>query len=110
MAQSWMQRMGATVLAFRGYNLTNLGKTPELLDHPAYGPIVQRHLQLAGTISSAALGRHVDLVERVRSRRESTLDTFAEDIGLIIAAEMAQLELLDQFFGADYRAARFSMG
>ncbi len=102
--------MGATVLAFRGYNLTNLGKTPELLDHPAYGPIVQRHLQLAGTISSAALGRHVDLVERVRSRRESTLDTFAEDIGLIIAAEMAQLELLDQFFGADYRAARFSMG
>ena len=110
MAQSWMQRMGATVLAFRGYNLTNLGKTPELLEHPAYGPIVQRHLQLAGTISSEATGRHIDLVERVRSRRESTLETFAEDIGLIIAVELAQLELLDQFFGADYRPARFSVG
>lgn len=110
MAQSWMQRMGATVLAFRGYNLTNLGKTPELLAHPAYGSVVERHLQLAGTICSEALERHINLVERVRSRRESTLETFAEDIGLIIAAEMAQLELLDQFFSTDYRRARFSMG
>lgn len=102
--------MGATVLAFRGYNLTNLGKTPELLAHPAYGSVVERHLQLAGTICSEALERHINLVERVRSRRESTLETFAEDIGLIIAAEMAQLELLDQFFSTDYRRARFSMG
>ncbi|MGC3966501.1 MAG: hypothetical protein QM775_03775 [Pirellulales bacterium] len=110
MTQAWTQRLPATVLAFRGYNLTNLGKTPELLEHAAYGPIVERHLRLAGTICSEALKRHVDLVARVRERRESTLETFSEDIALIIAAEMAQLELLDQFFGADYRKAKFSMG
>jgi [acyl-carrier-protein] S-malonyltransferase len=110
MTQAWTQRLPATVLAFRGYNLTNLGKTPELLAHAAYGPIVERHLRLAGAICSEALHRHVDLVARVQEKRESTLATFAEDIALIIAAEMAQLELLDQFFGADYRHAKFSMG
>ncbi|MBL9084575.1 MAG: hypothetical protein JNK76_22420, partial [Planctomycetales bacterium] len=62
MTQAWTQRLPATVLAFRGYNLTNLGKTPELLAHAAYGPIVERHLRLAGAICSEALHRHVDLV------------------------------------------------
>jgi hypothetical protein len=28
----------ATAFAFRGYNVTNLGRTPELLAHPSYGP------------------------------------------------------------------------
>jgi [acyl-carrier-protein] S-malonyltransferase len=110
MPNSWTQHIGSAALAFRGYNQTNLGRTPELLAHPAYGPIVRRHLQLAGTIHAEATHRTTDLVERVAARRESTLDTFSEDIALIIAVEMAQLELLHQFFGIDYRGARMSLG
>ncbi|MBL9092108.1 MAG: ACP S-malonyltransferase [Planctomycetaceae bacterium] len=110
MAQLWTQRVATTTLAFRGFNLTNLGKTPQLLAHPAYGPIVERHLKLAGSVFADAMHRPLDLVERVRAGRESTLDTFAEDIALIIAVEMAQLELLDQFFGLDYRGTKFTVG
>ena len=100
----------ASAFAFRGYNTTNLGKTPELLAHAAYGPIVERHLRIASKILSDTLRRPTDLVARVRERRESTLDSFAEDIGLIIAVELAQLELLDQFFGLDYRASPMLLG
>ncbi len=110
MTQAWVERFSSAAVAFRGYNLTNLGKTPQLLAHPAYGPIVERHLRLANTIYCEATGKQFDLVQRVRERRESTLDTFAEDIALIIGAEMAQLELLEQFFGVEYRAARLAVG
>lgn len=110
MPNNWTQHIGSAALAFRGYNQTNLGRTPELLAHAAYGPIVQRHLQLAGKIHAEATHRTTDLVERVAARRESSLATFSEDIALIIAVEMAQLELLDQFFGVDYRGARMSLG
>lgn len=103
-------RMEQTALAFRGYNQTNLGRTPELLEHRAYGPVVERHLREASAICSEYLRGPVDLVARVRARRESTLDTFGEDIGLILAAELAQIELLDQFFGIPYRHARLALG
>jgi [acyl-carrier-protein] S-malonyltransferase len=109
MKNPWHQPLAAA-FAFRGYNLTNLGRTPELLEHPAYGPIVERHLRLAQMIHSECTHRSTDLVARVRERRESTIDTFSEDIALIIAVEMAQLELLDQFFGIDYREARLALG
>src|SRR2546421_688582 len=39
---------GVTAFAFRGYNVTNLGRTPELLDHPAYGPVVRAALSEGG--------------------------------------------------------------
>jgi [acyl-carrier-protein] S-malonyltransferase len=100
----------ASAFAFRGYNTTNLGKTPELLAHAAYGKFVERHLQIASKILSDTLHRPIDLVMRVRDRRESTLESFAEDIGLIIGVELAQLELLDQFFGLDYRASPLMLG
>lgn len=109
MKNSWPQQAPAA-FAFRGYNLTNLGRTPELLAHPAYGPIVERHLLLAQTIHADHTHRKTDLLGRVREKRESTLETFSEDIALIISVEMAQLELLDQFFGVDYRQARLALG
>jgi [acyl-carrier-protein] S-malonyltransferase len=110
MSERRLPDLTASAFAFRGYNTTNLGKTPELLAHSAFGPIVERHLRIVSKILSDTLHRPIDLVSRVRDRRESTLESFAEDIGLIIAAEMAQLELLDQFFGIDYRASRMMLG
>ena len=51
--------------AFRGFDQTNIGKTPELLAHQVYGPIVEKHLLEASAISSDVLGRTVALVARV---------------------------------------------
>ena len=110
MSDPWIYEAAATSFAFRGYNQTNLGRTPELLEHPAYGPIVDRHLRLASTVHGDIARCATDLSARVRARRESTLDTFSEDIALIVAAELAQLELLDQYFGIDYRASRLMLG
>jgi [acyl-carrier-protein] S-malonyltransferase len=103
-------RLEETAFAFRGYNQTNLGRTPELLAHVKYGPVVEWHLREASQITSDLLHARVDLVERVRAKRESTPDTFAEDIGLIMAAELAQIELLEQLFDVPYRHSRLAMG
>jgi [acyl-carrier-protein] S-malonyltransferase len=103
-------RLVAAGFAFRGYNLTNLGRTPELLAHAKYGPIVGQYLREASEICASASGQRVDLIERVQSGRESTLETFAEDIGLIIAVELAQLRLLHEFFGVEYTKARLAVG
>src|SRR4051794_12308882 len=35
-------RIGTASFAFRGYDVTNLGRSPELLAHQAYGPVVRR--------------------------------------------------------------------
>jgi [acyl-carrier-protein] S-malonyltransferase len=50
------------------------------------------------------------LVERVRARQESTPETFAEDIGLIMATEVAQIEMFEQLFAIPYRQARLALG
>ena len=97
-------------LAFRGYNTTNLGRTPELLAHPVYGPVVERHLRTASEICSDTLGQPIDLVERVKARRESTLDTFAEDIGLIFGVELAHIEIIRDQFGAQPETATTLLG
>jgi [acyl-carrier-protein] S-malonyltransferase len=104
-------RLTATAFAFRGYNVTNLGRTPELLEHPAYGPIVDLALRDGSALASTALGRPVDLVNRVRERRETQdLTTYAEDVTLIVAVSLVQLRLLEQFFGVSLRGARLTFG
>ena len=54
--------LGKSAFAFRGYNVTNLGRTPELLQHPQYGPIVERHLRTASEICTDVMNASVDLV------------------------------------------------
>jgi [acyl-carrier-protein] S-malonyltransferase len=100
----------STALAFRGYNVTNLGRTPELLAHPAYGETIERHLALASQAASEQLKRPVDLVSRVRRKEETTLDAYGEAVALLLAVEAAQLELLAGKFAVPYRQARFSFG
>jgi [acyl-carrier-protein] S-malonyltransferase len=103
-------RLEQTAFAFRGYNQTNLGRTPELLAHVKYGPVVEWHLREASAITSDLLHARVDLVERVRARRESTPDSFPEDIALILATELAQIELFEHLFAIPYRLGRLAMG
>lgn len=102
--------LSATAFAFRGYNISNQGRSAELLAHPVYGRLVEQALREVSQVCSDTLNRPVDLVERVAGRRDSSLDTFAEDIGMIVAMEVAQIKLLEQFHGLRLAQARFTFG
>lgn len=104
------KRIDTTAFAFRGYNVTNLGKTPELLEHPDYGPVVERYLGEASRIATNALGRRINLVRRVRRRQETTLRTYGQAIALVMATELAQMELLEDLFGVKFAEAQLTCG
>lgn len=97
-------------LAFRGYNITNLGRTAELLEHPRYGPIFEESLAEGSRWCSSAVGRPVDLVSRVRRRQETDLDSYDEAISLVVSASLAQLRALKEVWDLDYHTARISFG
>lgn len=104
-------RLISAAFAFRGYNVTNMGRTPELLTHPAYGPIVARHLREASEVCADVVRRPVDLVQRMRQRRETSgLQDYAEDVALIVASALAQVHLLEEFFGILAKQARLLLG
>jgi [acyl-carrier-protein] S-malonyltransferase len=104
------ERIANTAFAFRGYNITNLGRTPELLEHPSFGPTVERWLTEASEVCAESIDRPVDLVNRVRQRQEAGLDDYAEAVSLIIAVEMAQISLLREFFQIEYKNAKVAFG
>ena len=103
-------RMPQAALAYRGYNQTNLGRTTELLEHPKYGTIVGEYLRDAERTLQQVTGRPAALLDRVRRGEETTLESYAEAISLIVAMELAQLQLLEEFFDIHYRDAKVSMG
>src|SRR3954463_5896702 len=101
-------RLSNAAFVFRGYNVTNLGRSRELLAHHAYGPVVEHYLREASTIASEMLGHKIDLVARVERGEETDLETYGDAIALIISMEQAQLKLLAEFFRVDYARARLS--
>ena len=103
-------RLPDLALAFRGYNVTNLGRSQELLRHPQYGGLVGRRLREASQLLADTLGEPVDLTARVDAQRETSLANYTDAIVLVSAMELVQLELLGEFFGIDYRGARLSLG
>ncbi len=104
------QQLPHAALAFRGYNVTNLGHSRELLEHGLYGPTVEKHLRELSPVTAETLKREVDLVRFVREGKERSLETYGEALSLIVAMEMAQLELLRTFFDIDYAGAKLSFG
>jgi len=104
------KRITTAAVAFRGYDATNVGRSPELLEHPAFGPVVRATLEQASALCSDVLGRKVDLAARVLAREPSTLETFVQDIGMIVGMELAQVRLLEEFFDVPVHQARLSFG
>lgn len=102
--------MPTAALTFRGYNVTNLGRTPELLAEPDYAPLLEDYLARASWTCRQATGRSVDLIDRVRRKEETSLETYTEAISLIVAVELAQLAILRECFDIDYTAARLAYG
>jgi [acyl-carrier-protein] S-malonyltransferase len=102
--------MGESALAFRGYNVTNLGRTPELLDVPAYLAIVVEELRRFGEICADIIKAPVDLARNVQDRREFNLDRYAQAVALVVAVESAQLRLLREIHQIDFQQARLAFG
>jgi [acyl-carrier-protein] S-malonyltransferase len=104
------RRLPLTALAFRGYNVANLGRSQELLAHPRFGPTVTRYLTLASQAAAEFLQRGVDLVTVVREGQELPLEAYGEAVALVMAMEGAQLELLRLHFDVPHETARLSFG
>ena len=62
--------LSKVAFAFRGYNVTNLGRTAEFLVHDKYGPIIEEYLKRGTRVCADVTGRKVDLVDRVRRGRD----------------------------------------
>lgn len=103
-------RIGSAAIAFRGYDVSNLGRSAELLAHPVYGRIVSEELARASEIASETLRRPFDLAAYVRAASPTSLDDFPSDIATIVAMQMAQVRILDELFGVPVREARMSFG
>ncbi|MEX0642372.1 MAG: hypothetical protein WD468_06710 [Pirellulales bacterium] len=110
MSNPLQSKIANTAFAFRGYNVTNLSRTPELLAHPVYGPTVLRYLQRASEKCATVTGRPVDLVGRVQRREEPDLAHYSEAIALVMAVDLAQVQLLQEFHGVAYREAKMVFG
>lgn len=108
--EQFRERIEQSAFAFRGYNITNLGRSPELLAQSAYGPIVRDHLRRASGVCSETIGKRVDLVQRVKSGRETTLKTYPEALALIVAMEIAQIQILRELFGIEYKQSELIYG
>lgn len=104
------QRLPRVAFTFRGYNITNLGRTAELLAHPAYAPIVRDHLDRASAVCAATIGQPVDLLCRVVEGREMNLDAYPEAVAMIVGMAHAQLACLENCFGVHYRQSRLAYG
>lgn len=97
-------------LAFRGYNVTNLGRTGELLAVAAYRDVLREELIKYSAIASEFLPAPVNLEQLVELGVESPLDRYGESVSLIVAVEMAQLRLLREVHGIDYTCAKLAFG
>lgn len=104
------QQLSRVAFAFRGYNVTNLGRTAELLNHAFYGPIVAEHLTRASAVCAEIIRRPVDLVARVLAGQEAELDAYPEALALVISASEAQLACLEKGFGIEYRHGKLAYG
>lgn len=104
------EQLPHAALAFRGYNVTNLGRSDELLKHPRYSAIVKDNLRAASKRATEVLDRQVDLVDLVSRGQEPSLEMYGESLALVLAMESAQVEILQKVFQIDLRIAQMSFG
>lgn len=103
-------RISTAAFAFRGYDVANLGRSLELLEHENFGPVVHAALTHASELCSEAIKAKVDLIEHVREGAKTSVDTFPQDVATIVAMEAVQLELLEEFFHVPIHDVKVSFG
>jgi [acyl-carrier-protein] S-malonyltransferase len=109
-ASGLRQRIRSTAFAFRGFDVENVGRSAELLDHPVYGPIVGRVLAEASELCSESIHAKVDLEAHIRAGARTSLDFFPQDVATIVATELAQMTMLEECFDVPARDARLAFG
>ena len=102
--------MTTTALAFRGYNVTNLGRTAELLAVEAYREIILAEFRRFSVICDEYSETPVDLIGRVQQNLEPGLEHYAESIALVVATEVAQIRLLQEVHQLDTAQAQLAFG
>jgi len=105
-----VRNISESALAFRGYNVTNLGKTPELLKVRAYEPLLTEELSRFSRICEEITNAPCNLVDIVRERSELDLKRYAQAVALVVAVETAQLRLLSEVHHVDVSRVRLSFG
>lgn len=109
-ASDLRHRIRSSAFAFRGFDVENVGRTAELLDHPAYGPFVAKALAQASELCSEAINTQVDLAAHVRSASSASLAFFPQDVATIVATELAQMTILEECFGVPAHDSRLAFG
>lgn len=97
-------------LALRGYNITNHGKTKQLLKHSRHGKTLVKYLEQGSQIATKVLEKPVDLLQITQEERFCTLETYAEDLALIIAVELAHVEMLLDDLSANLNECKCLLG
>lgn len=110
MDQPLVANIAETALAFRGFNVTNMGRTAELLSCAAYHDIVVEELRRFSEVCAEFTEGPVDLLQRVVTGDEPGLEHYAESIALIVAVEAAQLRLLNEVHQIDTSGVQLSFG
>lgn len=104
------EQLTTTAFAFRGYNVTNLGRTRELLAVPAYRDTLIGRLKEAAACCASIVGGPIDLLGRVESGLEPDLEHYAEAVSIVYAVELAQIDLLRSVHDVEFQRARLAFG
>lgn len=86
-------------VAFRGYNVNNNGKTHELLEHPLLKHRLRERLDQASKICREVLGIEIDWYDRISQGVPSSLETYSEELAMIVAVELAHWDALLELLG-----------
>jgi len=88
-------------VSFRGYNVTNSGKTRELLSHSLLKDRLRERLDQGSQLCHDVLGLQVDLHRDVASGRPSSLETYSPDLAMIVAVELAHWDAMCELLGSE---------
>ena len=72
--------------------------------------LLLRYLQRGSEICEEIVRRRVDLAAAVSAHFEYGIDQYAEAVAMIVAADLAQVELLEEFHGVRFREAKLAYG
>ncbi len=104
------ETISTAAIAFRGYDVTNQGRSRELLEHPVYGALIAETLAEASSIAADSLHRNINLIDYVKESAPTAITHFADDVALIVAMEQAQIRVLERCFEVPVRDAKLTFG
>ncbi len=87
------QHIETTALAFRGYDVANLGRSRELLEHSVYGAIVRSTLDQPPRSVPRSCTPGFDLADFILAGEKTSLTTFPHDIATIVGMELGATHL-----------------